>query len=283
MADEDSGPSTDPFANAKSNLRDTVKWLATTLAALASVVLAGASITGISGVHGGTLIAALLAALVGLVCVFGAIGILLRLLTSESFYLAQLDNVEFATIKALLAAHADDILSPVFKNLDDFIALRKQAMDFLRRDIKTEQDQRDYDDALEFFPKIAESSLRLVSLAHLEVLRSNFKRSEPLLFALTVGAIIGIGAFAVLTGSGKSAAREPTASGILAFSPGHDWSGMGHAFVQTCGYAATIKAELIDQPQPGWVELRLLSPEACAGVRLEVPARLVVGLASVQN
>lgn len=38
--------STDPYATAKGNLRDTVKWMATTFAALAAVVLAGSPFSG---------------------------------------------------------------------------------------------------------------------------------------------------------------------------------------------------------------------------------------------
>jgi hypothetical protein len=80
----------DPFSNAKANIRDTVKWLATTLAALAAAVVAGASITGISALTGWRLVLAIGGGGGGLICIFVAIGIALRLLTSEAYYFSEL-------------------------------------------------------------------------------------------------------------------------------------------------------------------------------------------------
>ena len=45
-------PAADPYATAKANLRDTIKWLATSLAAVGAAVIAGASISGLAGLEG---------------------------------------------------------------------------------------------------------------------------------------------------------------------------------------------------------------------------------------
>ncbi|HEY4942693.1 MAG TPA: hypothetical protein VII56_14790 [Rhizomicrobium sp.] len=185
-------------------------------------MLAGASITGISGLYGWTLVGALGAGAFGLLCVFIAIGIMLRLLTSESFFLSQIDEKKFANIKQRLVAHQDDILSPVFKDLDNFLRLRREAMADIRRDCKTDAEAADQAEALEFFPKIAGQTVRILSLAHFEVLRDDLTRREPLLFALAVGAIVGIGAFAVITGQHGKGKADETVSVVGQFGPAID-------------------------------------------------------------
>src|ERR1700722_4134151 len=73
VADDDAKPSPsttipDPFAGAKASLRDTIKWLATTFAAVIGVVIAGTSLSGISKLTGINLELALSGGIVGLAC-----------------------------------------------------------------------------------------------------------------------------------------------------------------------------------------------------------------------
>lgn len=276
MSDDPSAAPADPFSAAKANLRDTVKWLATTLAALAAAVLAGISLAGVSSLSESVRLYALAAAGGGLICVLIAIGTFLRLLTSESFFLRQLEEKPFGEVRKRLGNHADDVLSPTFKSLDQFLKLREEAIADIRNDCDSAQAKEKREAATKFFEDIADDTSRLVNLAHFEVLRANLVRSEALLFVMAVGAILGIGTFGVLAGTGKAPAPTASTMGRFDLSAGSDWSGIARAFAATCGNPAAIKAEVENQPQLAWVRVRLLSPDKCAGMELDLPGKFVV-------
>jgi hypothetical protein len=209
MADDaGGGRPPDPFATAKANLRDTVKWLTATFAAMAAAVLAGASLSGISGATGCDLALALAGGGVGLICLFLATGLTLRLLTAETFYLG--DIARYPEIRAHLDRHAADILPPEFAGVDAMLALRQQAIEDIRRNADQPQSQ-DYQRAAKFFASLEPSVARLVDLAHFELLRHNLQRSAGPLFALAVGALVGLGLFAVFAGAAKKAAPATSA------------------------------------------------------------------------
>src|ERR1700676_5570916 len=82
---------TDPFATAKANLRDTIKWLTTTFAAIAAAILAGSPLTGLGALPlGWRLGFATIGAFFGLASLLLAIVRTLNLLRSEAFFLDSL-------------------------------------------------------------------------------------------------------------------------------------------------------------------------------------------------
>jgi hypothetical protein len=263
----------DPFAGAKANLRDTVKWLATAFAGIGAAVLAGTSLTGIAGLEGTRLALALGCGAAGLICVFVATGILLSLLTSESFVLSQIDADP--ALKARLNQRADDILPPEFASLDAFLGLRREAIAVIRTTANDPQRHDAYKQASAFYASIEPAVARLVNLAHFEVLRSTIARRRWWVFILAIGALLGLGAFAVLVGTGKSPAAAASDT-ILLFDPGNQWSGLAKALTANCG-TAPLKVQLVGAPQPGWITVRLLSPEPCAGALLTVPSSVMPG------
>ncbi|AGS25800.1 hypothetical protein [Rhizobium etli] len=83
---------TDSYATAKANLRDTIKWLATSLAAVGAAVIAGASINGLSELQGQALTSAIILGGAGLAAILMSIGILVHLLTANVFYFSDLED-----------------------------------------------------------------------------------------------------------------------------------------------------------------------------------------------
>ena len=272
----DSAPTpADPFAPAKANLRDTVKWLATTFAGLAAVVLAGTSLTGVSHLKGMPLTAALMGGGFGLICVILAAGMMLRLLTSESFFVGDLDLPTNAALKGFLDSHATDILPPELPTVDHLLKLRLMAMERVRQ-FADRPDSKEFGEANRFLAEITAPLSRLTNLAHFEVMRGRLKDREPVLFLLAVGALVGLGIFAVFTGSMKDAKSDVDKEGVtIQFRPGVNWSVVGNAFAVACGDKAVVKAQVMADSQPGWVRVRLLVPEACSGIVIPMPAAAV--------
>jgi hypothetical protein len=239
-------PASDPFAAAKGNLRDTIKWLTTAFAALAAAVLAGTSLGGISDLGGWQLVTALAGAALGLTCILLAIGTSLRLLTSESFYLGQLEHD--IDLKHRLDQYSADILPPEFETLDEFLSYRRTAIAKLRA-LKHNQEGLEFRQWSRSFASIDPAVWRLVNLAHFEVLRRAVKRRELPLLVLAIGVLIGLAVFAVFTGSGKEAKRANERPGIpLEFVPGKARSDVGRASVGVSSEAVPLPAQLIGEP-----------------------------------
>lgn len=116
----------DPYATAKANLRDTIKWLATSLAAVGAAVLAGASLNGLAGLEGKALCVAAILGAVGLILILIAIAVLMSLLTSEIFYFSQLKDEKNA-VTVEINKHVKDIVSPQISSVNDLITKRDTA------------------------------------------------------------------------------------------------------------------------------------------------------------
>jgi hypothetical protein len=261
----------DPYSSAKDNLRDTVKWLATTLAALLAALLAGTSIKGITTLTPEALWWALPAGAAGVIAILSAVAVLLRLLVGKGFFLNQLETD--SETKDRLQDHAIDILPPEFGTLDEFLALRRQAIEDIR-DNRDNPDFAQYKAAVEFFTSAQDATDRIVNLAHLEILRRDFRRDAWILISCAVVAVVGLGAFSVLTATSKGEAAHGDGA-IIAFSPGNAWGDLAGAFAAACGASGPFMAQITGGPRDNWVTLRLLSPQACAGQTLSVPAQLV--------
>lgn len=264
-------PSGDPYAAAKANLRDTVKWLASALAAIGAAVLAGTSFADLSGLTTERLAIALVGGAAGLACVLSAIGVLLSLLTAESVFLSDLEtNVR---LREMLNRHAADFLPVEYPTLREFLEARDGAAGTLRN--RNASDQA-YGEAKQLFDVAEIVKLRLMQWAQFEDMRTRLKAKGGLLLGLSVGAVLGIGVLAVMAGTAKSLSSDRASKGpILQLSPGKSWSDVAQALTDACGDAGPLKAQLLGQPQSGWVELRLLAPPSCAGINLSLPTKVI--------
>src|SRR3954451_15698992 len=136
MNDTAMGSSGQSYVRAKENLRDTVKWLATVLMALAGSILVGTSLTGLSGVSGLNLVLALVGGAVGLGGSLWAVWIMLRLLTTETYFLRQVEAD--AELMNKLKATAADIIPPQFSEVRSLLNKRREAIDAIRQGWKDE-------------------------------------------------------------------------------------------------------------------------------------------------
>ena len=263
-------PPADPFAAAKANLRDTVKWLVTIFAGLATAVTAGASLTGIASVDADRQWVALAGGAIGVICLYLAAGMALRLLTSESYFLGDLDSDPY--IKEKLEGHALDILPPAFATLDEFLQVRRRAAATAQDPAVSFANQKS---AANYFSSLEPATSRLVNLAQFEALRRSFIRAEWPLFGLASAALVGLMVFAVFSGVPKKPDVAATSRAVMEFAPGRNWSEVSAALTQACGDAAPLKAQVLGLPQKGWVELRLLGPDACSGMTISLPAHVV--------
>jgi len=261
----------DPFDAAKTSLRDTVKWLATVFSALAATVVGGASIMGLAGVKGDGLALALIGGGVGITCLFLAAGLALKLLTAESFHLGDITTNQ--NLRTRLDRYANDILPPEFSTVESFIKERADAIDQIRKYLKIPS-SKEYQDAHTFLVNIDPPLGRLVNLAQFELMRTQFAKTIPLLFALALGALAGLGTFAVTVGSAKDAATKVAGTGgpIVAIPLSRDAVSIGASYASLCADATTVRAEIIGQPRANWITVRITEPTACAGTVLSMPA-----------
>jgi outer membrane protein OmpA-like peptidoglycan-associated protein len=146
--------STDSYATAKANLRDTVKWVATTIAALGALVLAGAPFSGFGSLVPGSprfLIATGGLGLAG-VLLLRVWWVLIFLLRSDAVYESQLgedfvrpsdpvEASEIITLRDHLKARRSDLIP---KPLKDFDELRQYVKDLWKRASET-RDKADTD------------------------------------------------------------------------------------------------------------------------------------------
>jgi hypothetical protein len=283
----------DQFAAAKANLRDTIKWLATTFASVAAIILAGTSLTGVSQLKGASMSAALIGGGIGLLCFVIAAGLMLRLLTSKTFFISDINSPEYTQLKATLNAHAVDILPAEIRSIDEMLTLRQAATEQARQYSSSSQSSQ-YTSASDFLTDIVDSLSRLTNLAHFEILRANLNAAVPKLFILAIGALIGLGVFAVFSGNGKTGkdntpdvGNKPVActpascedGPTVPLVTGAGWSAIGTQYAAVCG-EAPIKVQLLGNSQSGWIRVRLLAPEACAGIVLPLPIGTVIPTAT---
>jgi hypothetical protein len=130
--------SSDQFAASKANLRDTVKWLATTIAALAALVVAGAPFSDFGKLE--PFSGRFVVATVGLLVAAGSLLLvwlrLLRMLRSDAVFPAQIrspstarldpaDAAEIAALRTHLSNHHVDLLPngiETFDGLEELVA-----------------------------------------------------------------------------------------------------------------------------------------------------------------
>jgi hypothetical protein len=194
--------SSDQFATSKANLRDTVKWLAATIAALAALVVAGAPFSDYGKLQpwtvrffiasGGLLAAALLLPLVWLR--------LLKMLRSDAVFPAQLrstyvprpDNVdekEIVTLRTHLSNHRGDLLPTdinSFEELESLVATEWANANAAPSNAALLERYRGYADNVEMY----------LNYATFARLHQRIESNVRLVIGLTAAAVIGLFCFA---------------------------------------------------------------------------------------
>jgi hypothetical protein len=187
-------PSSDPFAAARGNLRDTIKWLIAALAGLAAAVLGGSPLTSFGTLSPGwRFYLAVDTGLIGLTLIFIAIYVAFQLLVWKPFFLS--DLVSDKELSQFIEQHATDLLPAEIPHLGDFLKARTNARNVLQNTAQTPDDPTRAD-ASRFISESDPYVERLLSLAYFEYLRLSLLRSGRVLFALALGAVVFLGAFA---------------------------------------------------------------------------------------
>lgn len=190
----------DPTAGAKANLRDTVKWLATTLAALAAVIMAGTSFTGLARLRGIELWLALAGGAVAVIAVLLVIALLLRLLISEAFYFGNLSEPEYAGVRAELDRHATDLLPPSIPNIEALLEIRRKVVE----DIRTSPPHSaQYAQAVDYLERLRQVLADVTYFAQFEAMRQRLRRDRLPLLVLTLIGLAGLAVLAAAVGKGN--------------------------------------------------------------------------------
>lgn len=259
----------DPYATAKANLRDTIKWLATSLAAVGAAVIAGASINGLAALHGKPLIFAALLGGAGLVAILTAIGIMVRLLTSKVFYFSDLQDPN-GPVASEINARAEDILSPQTPTIADLVKFRQGAVDDLH---KSKPGDPLYELAFRKWTAANDLIARVTNLGQFLAFRNDFDRQQGKLFVLTIVIILALGGYALFAGTQSDLSSDSAPK--IAFKPGLGWSDAAALLAKECGGDPLNGTMVQKKSFDGWVSVRLSQPGKCGGLELTVPASLV--------
>lgn len=203
------------FAASAATLRETVKWLAATFAALAAVVVGTGPISGLGAMPGGAARNwAVLFLVVGFVCICAALWITLRILRPETMYRSYLidpetqgsvkgaDERERLRLRKTVDAHAKDLLPHNYPTLDKLAtALADVEKNLVNaRELKdTQAREQALAKGTSTRDKLLGSAGRLLPLAIYLRLQQRLQRSLLPLFLLGILALLSLAAFGVST------------------------------------------------------------------------------------
>lgn len=264
------GSAPDSYATAKANLRDTIKWLATSLSAVGAAVIAGASINGLATLKGEALFGALVLGGVGLGALLRAISILLRLLTAKVFYFSDLSKETGREIADEINQNASDILSPQTKTIAALVEFREKAI----QDMKgSKPGDVLYQDAFKRWAAANGLISHVLNMAQFIALRNDFKSNQSTLFFLAIVVIGALGSYSLLVGAKPDQSVE--LSQKVTLTPGEKWADVAESLTTECGAEPLHGAMMSRKSFEGWATIRLLGPGKCSGLELSVPASLV--------
>jgi hypothetical protein len=197
-----SAPPTNDYAAQKADARDTAKWMATAYAAVAAIVIAGTPFSGIGALDCQHLAIAIIAGGISVTCILVAISSILDVLIGGYAFAGSLDG----EAKKFINDHAKDLLPIPFEKLEDFLAdreaIRSEAVKSWQRltcrqapplDVKERQEiEQNYQTYVDLSAKAERNAARIVSLAHLFLIRNQLSKIRRLLVILTAVAMISL-------------------------------------------------------------------------------------------
>jgi flagellar motor protein MotB len=221
----------DPFAEAKANIRDTVKWLATTFAALAAVVVGSAPLSGLGALERPSLQFSIAVAtlLIGFVCICCALYVTLRILRPEPVYRSDLlagsnakasmqDARDLDAVRKTIDAHARDLLPGNYSTLAQ-LAAASTRIDLQLRNIPkppvTAEQKFALAKGLRSRKLIDDTVIGLLPLALYLRLQRRLTQSIPPLFILGVTALISLAIYGI---AAHVDAPKPPGGGAVVFN-----------------------------------------------------------------
>ena len=262
MASPEKPAREDPYKSSRDALRETVKWVAASLAALAAAVAGGISVSILPDLTGRDY---------WITIAVGALIICAILLAI--YYIQEMLSIKLFPINRLY-----DKRSP------DRIALKPYEKEILPHDLESIEDFLDaYDKAkkiadIKEIRRLRSVKAKIVSFASYLSLRRRTRNATRILLVVFFLVCAGIAYLTSLHGSAKQ--RLAVGDSVpIEFSPGVGWADVAAALADACGstsgavegsgFRAKGRA---DVPSKGWWRIEISAPETCAGVYLTVPA-----------
>lgn len=210
MTSEPGAGGADPYAAARANIRDSVKWLVAAFASMAAALVAGMPLAGIGAlepVSGRFVLAA-----GALLTAAGAIGyglvVALRLLRSEGLFLSDLEEqadaeigrasgperAEMIWLRNLIETRARDVLPSNYPSLGALRVAIKQAEEYLKRALEG-HDANEVDEGKVTLAALTSARTRLLWFALYQRAEKRLADSVPKLLLLGVVALSALLAF----------------------------------------------------------------------------------------
>ncbi len=201
---DDAQPDPDVLGAAADRIRETAKWLITTFAAVAGVLVAGSQLSDIGHLSWWRFVLALLAVLVGLIGVAYAINEAAKVLTAGRVSLGELaDPNNTATAALRTRVNGDPALLGGYANVADlsneYTAAQlksKQVYDEYYKDVDNEPNRKATDVADAQVTRADNAVQRLLSVASFEALSATFNSARRQIFFGALVAAVGIVSFA---------------------------------------------------------------------------------------
>ena len=179
----------DPHAQARANIRETMKWMATGFGAVAAAIVGGTPLTGIGALApDGRLWLAVGSGLFGLVMLGVGILVALSVLVTPPLFLK--DIPKDAGLLKLINDRVSEFLPPNFADLASFIERRDRALENVRA--KNDQAAK----SLTFLENAGLWIDRLMSYAYFELLRRRLATATLWLFTVGFLAAVSFAVFA---------------------------------------------------------------------------------------
>jgi hypothetical protein len=251
----------DPFADGRTSLRDTVKWLVGIASGLGAALAAGVSFSALASLDGTLLQIAMALGALSLLAVLLSIRELLKVLLVKPFTIKQLSASD-----RLKAAIEDSSVLPY--DVENFAALLRLKDEYAKA-VKSQPANQTARDNL----KAASDAVgKALSLASFYDLSDTVNEALTSLFVFSVILVLCVGGIGFTVGLDKTSDRKNIST---AFSPGDDWRQFSVALSERCGVGPfQVTANSIDL-FPHWVRVTLSGPGQCAGVSVDVPDALV--------
>lgn len=215
------------FASAQANLRDTVRWLATTFGALAAFVVGGASVNGLGGLSFDDPLFLVAAAClgVGFLAICGALYLTLNVLRPLVLYRSTLvmpTDSEGKAAQAEIDEHVWDLLPHNFDKLIDIgreIDDSNEEISSLEEQLAKVDDlnyveKRRLDGEYKAWKQSRDEHIKtldsLIGFAMYFLLKRRFDHALPRLFVCGAIALLSLAAFAVLTHEKKGSDDKAT-------------------------------------------------------------------------